>query len=222
MMAGDFFIDDLQFHAIQLPFPLTNTLPIMRHKSFILLAGLLSICNIAYSQEQAGTSFEFGSLLLPAVIAVAGYILKSIYEIVIERQKRKRALLEEKLKKFYWPIMTRLEKTHAVWLRIFKNRHVENSVEGKIAHYVEKKEVLKNHEEIVAIITDNRHLAEFDAELVEVIGKYLEHVTIYKAIIDSNEKTFPGLLGAPYPKSFDEMIRVRTEKLQKKLDSSAV
>ena len=207
------------------------------------------------------------SLLVPALIAVIGYISKSVYEIIVEKEKRKRNLLEDKLKNFYWPILTRLEENNAIWKLILSKRQTRyqaesttsqyvddmanetqsrtecdseatipltdgtsvvygienlNEIEKNIGLYVEENIVLKNHREIMTIIMTNRFLAKFDNTLSECLQNYFRHIAVYEGVLFLKENTFPGRLGAPYPKEFDEIIKKRTIELQQKLDKKTL
>ena len=188
-------------------------------KLTLLLLFVSSVC-IAQNDGKAAneTNDIFKSLLLPAIIAVIGYVLKSFYDVVLDWEKRNRTMLEEKLKNFYWPILTRLEENNAIWKLILTKRENRNELERKIGVYVEENIVLKNHREIMSIIINYRYLAKFDAELSTKMHEYFRHVAIYEGILQSKENTFPWLMGAPYPTQFDDIIKDRTEKLQKRLD----
>ena len=179
---------------------------------------IFSVCLAEGEPKSAAENGIMGSLILPAIIAVIGYVLKSGYDVVLDWEKRNRTMLEEKLKNFYWPIQTRLEENNAIWKLILSKREERNELEKKIGVYVEENIVLKNHREIMGIIINYRYLAKFDPELTAMMNEYFRHVAIYEGILQSKENTFPGLMGAPYPTKFDDIIRDRTEKLQKQLD----
>ena len=171
------------------------------------------------SQEKANEiPMYIDALLIPAIIAVFGYLLKILHQMVTERSKRKRELLEGKLKNFYWPILTRLEQNEAIWTLILRKRSELDDLKKKIAHYVEEHIVLKNHREIMSIITNNRYYAKFDKELSVELGKYFRHVAIYEGILEAKVIVFPGEIGAKYPNRFDELIKGKTESLQQQLD----
>lgn len=186
------------------------------------LSVFLSFSVFASQTAEKGNDISkyIDNLLIPFIIAVFGYLLKLLYEAYIDRSKRKHSLLEEKLKNFYWPILTRLEQNEAIWTLILKKRDDLNELEKKIGAYVEAHIVLKNHREIMQIIIDYRYHAKFDEKLSLVLKNYFKHVAIYEGILESKENTFPGLMGAPYPPDFDPLIKKRTERLQRQLDKN--
>jgi len=194
----------------------------MKTKYTKLTLLLLLFSAVCFGQKESQTSNNgndyLNTFLIPAIIAVVGYVLKSFYDVVLDWEKRNRTMLEEKLKNFYWPILTRLEENNAIWKLILTKRESRNDLEKKIGIYVEENIILKNHREIMAIVINYRYLAKFDIDLSARLHEYFRHVAIYEGILTSKENTFPGLMGAPYPTQFDDIIRDRTEKLQKKLD----
>jgi hypothetical protein len=179
---------------------------------------LLQLPVFAQTEKGNGNGSLLNALILPVLIATIGYIVKSVYDILIERQKRKRSLIEDKLKLFYWPILTRLEQNTSIWKLILKKRSDRNMLEEKIGLYIEENIILKNHREIMDVIIANRYLAKFDEDLSNTLNKYFRHVAIYEGILSAKENIFPGTVGAPYPTEFDDIITQRTVQLQKQLD----
>jgi predicted Zn-dependent protease len=164
---------------------------------------------------------ETTSLIWPAILAAVGYLAKSVYDIIIDGQKRKRALLEDKLKKFYWPVLTLLEENESIYELVF-NKHKHDTNESKIALYIERNALLKNHDAILAIISANRYLADFDEEFGNEIKSFIRHVVIYKALVESKMNSYPAVYGSTYPKNFDAMVKLKAEQLQKQFDKSRV
>lgn len=160
---------------------------------------------------------DTGSLLFPAILAILGFFGKSVYEIYLEDRKRSRQLMESKLQNFYWPICIRLKKNQSVYKYLFigKKDSDKDSIDYKIAHYVEKNILLSNHQEILSIITSYRHLADVDSQIGPLIDEYIKHVSIYKALADSGIDEFAGVVGdAPYPPKIDEYFYNKTKELQ--------
>ncbi len=185
----------------------------------LLLSGSIGFCQEKTAGQQAN---YMGTFVLPILIAVTGYVLKSVYDIVIERQKRKRSLIEDKLKNFYWPILTRLEQNGSIWKLILQKRSEMNALQKKIGEYVEENIILKNHREIMDIIIKYRYLAKFDDDLSKALNDYFRHVAIYEGILHAKENIFPGYIGAPYPNDFDEIIQKRAIELQLRLDKKSL
>ena len=163
---------------------------------------------------------SFQAIWIPTLIAVLGFIGKSLYDILITLRNKKIEILETKLQKFYWPILIRLEKDNAIWDKILSKRDNPESLQYKLANVIEKKYVLQNHDEILEIVSSCMHLAEPDKELTDSIRKYIKNVTLYKALRDAGEENvFPLELGAEWPDDLYELIKNRTEKYQKELNS---
>lgn len=182
---------------------------------------LLLTSTQAYAQQTGNEkdSSTLQGLLIPALIAVVGFLGKSIYELYLDRRKRKIQNIEDKLKLFYWPVLIRLEKDNAIWETILSKREEQNSIQYKIASNVERNTILKNHQEVLDIINNYIYLAEPDAMLTSEIKKYIKNVTIYKALREAGEETkFPIRLGAPWPEYFFELIKSKTEYYQNKLN----
>jgi hypothetical protein len=199
---------------------LYRKLLLMRKQGFIsiIFCSVISINTFgSCHQDKPDTTNGFAALLIPAFIAALGYIAKTIYGAIIDAKKRKRALLEEKLKNFYWPILTRLEENESIWRLILAKRK-DSQIDKSIADYTENDIILKNHREIMNIIIKYRYLAKFDDALSIHLREYFRHVAIYEGILKSKASIFPGEIGAPYPVDFDKIIKESTESLQKQLD----
>ncbi|MBS1637379.1 MAG: hypothetical protein JST26_15795 [Bacteroidetes bacterium] len=178
----------------------------------------------AYSQCEAACNAKESSLtglLIPAVLGVLGYIGKTLYEIYSNKEKRKRELIENRLRYFYWPISIRLKENENTYHYLFKGKKSKDpsSTNSVIAHHVEKNVLMKNHEEILSIITEYRYLAETDPELETIIRAFIRHVVIYKAFLDASINEYPGVASdAPYPTGIDTYFYKKTEQLQKALE----
>ena len=165
------------------------------------------------------------SLLWPAILAVLGFAAKSIYDAIIDNRKRHRKLIESKLQNFYWPICIRIKKNQNFFRYFFEGKEVKDkdSVEYKVTHYVEKNILIKNHDEIVTIITKYRYLADADSQVDTLIDQYLRHVSIYKAFLNSGIDEYPDKAGhAPYPAAIDDYFFDKTKELQHKLDKQKI
>lgn len=167
-------------------------------------------------------SASISNLLVPAFLAAVGYLGKSFYEIYVNKKKRKRELIEKKLSLFYWPVCIRLKKNENVYRYLFegKKEKEKDSMSYRIAHYVEKNVLIKNHEEIVDIITQYRYLADPGEDFEKYINQYIRHVVIYKALLDADINEFPGVVtrDGPYPAGIDAYFEHKTNALQKELE----
>lgn len=191
----------------------------MRPKTYILLVLLLGNDMLFAQLANDKTSSPFQGLLVTTLIAVIGFFAKSIYELYLERRKKRIQNIEDKLKLFYWPILIRLEKDNSIWETILSKRQDQNSIQYKIANHVERNDILKNHQEVLNIIDNYTYLAEPNSAMTEEIKKYVKNVTIYKALREAGEeRMFPIDLGAAWPDNFYSIIRDRTEFYQNKLN----
>ncbi len=160
---------------------------------------------------------SLASLGLPALIAAIGYVSKLLIEALVDRQRRKRQALTERLSLFCYPILTRLQENAPIWPLIVAGQDEEVPRGEVVAAYVQE-QVLKNHEEIMEIVCTQRHRMPFDAELDEQLQAYIQHVVFYRALAHAGVDAFPGQLGVPYPRALDEVLEARTRKLQRELD----
>ena len=187
---------------------------------FILVAPIMCMAQTSAPSRVPG--FDFISLVVPALLAVAGYFGKSLYDIYANNKKRRRELIENKLRFFYWPIYIRLKKNENTYRFLLKGKKDSNPLSNEyiIAHYVEKNVLLKNHEEILQIITDYRYLADSDENFEIYLNSYIRHVTIYKAFLDASINEYPGVAtDAPYPTQIDDYFYQKTIHLQNVLES---
>lgn len=156
------------------------------------------------------------SLWLPGLIAAVGYVSKLLLEALRDRHTRRQNALQARLSQFCHPVLTRLQENAAIWKLLFSEEIHRLPKGTQVASAIEA-QLVKNHEEIMEIIGASRHLMPYDPELEEQIQAYLRHVGLYKALIHAGEKTLPGLVGAPYPTRFDELVALRAEQVQRAL-----
>ena len=162
------------------------------------------------------------SILLPALIATSGYLAKSIYDIYLEKRRKRIQNIEDKLKLFYWPILIRLEKDNAIWKIVLSKKKDSGSLEYQIADHIEENIILKNHHEILDIINNYAYLAEPTVALRQEIDSYIKNVTIYIALRKSGDNTkFPIEFDASWPIHFYPIIKERTDYYQKRLKSKS-
>ena len=190
------------------------------YKKYLYLTIFLSVslnCLALCNADSDSKAANFSSLLIPAFIAALGYLGKNIYESYIKRNKRKRKELEEKLKNFYWPILTRLEFLEDTW-QLILDKHNKDQTKKTIADFAEKEIVMGCHTKIMKTILKYRYLAQFNIQLSQYLSAYFKHVATYEGIMKSGANIFPTQLGAPYPKELYTFIKEKTEQLQKELD----
>jgi hypothetical protein len=191
----------------------------MKYKAYILCLSVLGNNTVFAQPSSDKTSSSLQGLVFTTLIAVIGFLAKSIYELYLERRRKRIQNIEDKLKLFFWPILIRLEKDNSIWETILSKRQDPNSIQYKIANHVERNDLIKNHLEVLDIIDNYTYLAEPDEAMTEEIKKYIKNVEIYKALREAGEeKIFPIELGAVWPENFYLLIKQRTETYQNKLN----
>ncbi|MEM7659324.1 MAG: hypothetical protein AAF399_24605 [Bacteroidota bacterium] len=204
----------------------------MKHLGFFLLSvcpltGLIaqlpgskgSLAGTDLLAEVAGEGLEMGQLFLPILLAVVGFIAKTIWDIHIARRNRQIQLLQQKLSLFYWPIAVRFQQVSAIWEKMFDNPDAPHSKEGTISATIKQDIILEKHNEIVKIIENGLHIVEPSEPFREVIGRYLKHVAMYNAIVRTGIKDrFPKDFDAKFPKELIPQIEGQTRKHQNDLN----
>jgi hypothetical protein len=147
-------------------------------------------------------------------------------EIAKEDRKAKLAFMEEQLSAFYWPIYLRLQKDNVMWKRV-KQLHDKSELPESTSDWLEKKYILKNHDEILNIIDSKFHLADANENIRSACLSFVKHVSIYHLLRNNEElkKLNPIHLDEPYPKIFFELIEGKLNEIQKnynKLQQSVI
>ncbi len=170
------------------------------------------------------TDTTANSLLIPTLLAVAGFFGKALYDIYLDNRKRNRTLLESKLQYFYWPIFIRLAKNEDIYQYLLAGKEdSKETLDYKISHYIEKNILMVNHKEIIDIITHYRYLADADGKIDSLMDGYIRHVSIYNALMASNVDEFPAnVSNAPYPPDIYGYFKEKTMALQSVLDNKKV
>ena len=129
--------------------------------------------------------------------------------------------MEERLNKFYKPILHRLKKDDSIWRLSSKLSSSEDALPLDASETLEEKYILPNHREIIEILKDFSHLKLEDDLLEEEIGKYIRHVAIFETIrsTDSMKHLNPIDMNSPYPKYFKIMIENHIDKIEAQLES---
>jgi hypothetical protein len=114
---------------------------------------------------------------------------KANLEAELERARRTRDLefREKQLSQFYWPVCFRFMKDTAIWKLVPQlYGKASKRISDQVGHEIELNYLIKNHEEIVSIMESNIHLAQPDPKLLQMIGAYVRHVAVYKALRATN------------------------------------
>jgi hypothetical protein len=142
---------------------------------------------------------------------------------VLERDKHARQLdfKLQQLSQFYWPIHARFLIDTALWKivpyvdRDGKHDRPVTLVPEALGRSIEITDMITNHEQIVAIIQSNMHLANADDKMLEDISAYIRHVAVYKALRAAKILTkSPKSLDEPFPERLIATVATRLEKLQ--------
>jgi hypothetical protein len=182
---------------------------------FVFLFGLL--IGLTPDAKKIG---EHENLIIPAFLAVVGFIGKSLWEVYTRNRDSKINFKEQQLSRFYYPILIRLEKDNVTWKLILRKRKERESLGAKIGDNIEKEVILPNHDEILKILENNIQFCQSD-ELMKMFKHYIKHVLVYKAIRSSGDNI---TLPMNYDKSlkwdddFFPLILRETEKIQKELN----
>lgn len=127
--------------------------------------------------------------------------------------------IEEKLNKFYKPIVSRLKKDDNLWRLSSKLSSSSEALPLDASENFEEKYILPNHREVVQILNDFSYLKLDDPVLEEEIGKYIRHVAVFETIrsTESMKHLNPIDLNLPYPKYFKALLEDHIENLETQL-----
>jgi hypothetical protein len=189
------------------------------------------LLDLTFAQQIQLALLENG--LMALIVAGAGYALNRL----LERQKTREQLQSEvyrqnrtqrlqflgaQLQQFYLPIYFRLEKDNTLWQRLSRLAATPaNPLPAPLEEVLEQQYLLRNHDEIVAIIEQHTHLAGPDAALRRALVQYVRHVAIYKLIraVPEIRHLNPVALGEPYPKDLFALIEQNYQAVQREYDA---
>jgi hypothetical protein len=136
--------------------------------------------------------------------------------LIQDKRDRKLKHVDSQLKEFFYPIFYRLQKDDALWRLSPQLSKQEGSLPMEANDVIEKKYILKNHQEVIEIIESKSNLIEEDADFQEQIKEYIKHVAIYETIrsVDSLKHLNPIDFQSPYPKQFKIMIESKMKDLR--------
>lgn len=146
---------------------------------------------------------------------------KAILKSEVEKLLRARQIefKEKQLSQFYWPIHFRFAKDTAIWRIVPQLSGAATKVPEAVGREIELNHLIKNHEEIVALMESNIHYAKADEELLKHISAYVRHVAVYSAL--RSTKTYgvnPIDLGEPFPNDLIECLQTRLKQVQSEFD----
>jgi hypothetical protein len=166
---------------------------------------------------------------------------------ITETWKTRAHQLERRLSEFYWPLYTRLMRDDVVWRKVFLDlrpshdheqpdheqpdheqpdheqpdwaKNLTDEDRRKLSQEIESKVLLPNHVEAVSIIRSSIHLANADAEFLELLAKYVRHVDAYTSLRSAGlMDTDPIAIGEPYPLGLSKAVNVRLNRYQADYD----
>jgi hypothetical protein len=181
------------------------------------------------------------SIFTPLVIVIVGFFLNAFYEQYKQNQvreyeqrqreqlqrkenyKAKRQFIVKQLEEFYYPLVFRLIKNHALFTFQKKNENISGN--KRLTDKIERDYMLSNHEEIIKIIDTHYNLfkndTDLDTELIPLVNDiqaYQRHVATYKALIESKDPRKTIEVAEPFPKEFFNSINKRVAELENKRD----
>lgn len=175
--------------------------------------------NAKDSMRQRLVMILVDKLLIALILIGAGLWSSQHLEIFKGEQARRTeiaasqaAFIQQQLSEFYWPLLFRLEKDNAVWVRILDK-------DKALASHIETDVILANHAEILHLLDAKAHLMFNPSEpvqdrLIEVIKLYVRHVAVYQALRAAGDTRWPGQAGEPWPEHFLDIVRKRIMELE--------
>lgn len=136
--------------------------------------------------------------------------------LIQDKRDRRLKHIDAQLKDFFYPIYYRLQKDDALWRLSPQLSKKEGALPVEANDVIEKKYILKNHQDIVEIIESKSNLIEEDVEFQEQIKEYIKHVAIYETIrsIDSLKHLNPIDFQSHYPKQFKILVENKIKALR--------
>jgi hypothetical protein len=174
------------------------------------------------------------SVVMGGLGIAAGVVGKSLWEravgwrsrIPMEVWKIRTSQLEKRLSQFYWPLFIRLQRDDVIWKKVYRDLLDEDErpewvadISEKscqaLANEIESKVILPNHLQATTIIRENIHLANADAELIDLLAKYTRHVDVFSSMRSAGIADFdPIAVDEPYPENLSDAVRVRLVRFQ--------
>ena len=118
--------------------------------------------------------------------------------------------LKNKLRYFYFPIYFRLTR-----LNYSKHQfnYMKKIFDDNEMIKIEEELIIKIHNEILEIISDNQYLIDNDDNFNEYLLKYINHASLYINLRKFNITKKPSDYGFGFPNEFYDYIKNKTEQL---------
>ena len=181
-----------------------------------------------FRSEVSAKKWSQIATFVPILVVILGFYFsqtlesaKKTQEAAIAQRAARIQFVERQLSDFYYPVKMRLERDNAIWEVSAQNK--SSTANLKIADDIEARLILPNHQEIMELIKGKFHLLTNDAEQVDIaplilsMNRYQRHVTIYKALRESNDSRFPLSIceDCGYPKEFENEVYKRIQSLER-------
>jgi hypothetical protein len=121
-----------------------------------------------------------------------------------------------KLKEFYYPIYSNLLRENIIWGKLICISESNKQQDEKEIVLELDSEILRIHLIAQKIIQDNIIVVNPKKELLELLMKYDEHVTVFNSLRSIGNMEYPSAYNSPYPRGLFEMITQEMEELKKK------
>lgn len=189
-----------------------------------------------YVRRHGDGTWAMEELALASMVSGAlGFGAKALWDsyaghrdsIRAESWKIRTSELERRLSKFYWPLYACLQRDNVIWEKVFFDlnpnsdsekpewaRDLTKKEQGSLATIIEKNIIIPNHNDAVAIIRSNMHLANADAAFEKLLSDYVRHVDAYVSLRSLDARLNPIDVGEPYPEGFSQAVKERLEKYQ--------
>ena len=166
-----------------------------------------------------GATLALYTICLSSGVAALGFGARAMWDGVMqvnERQRQRRlSHVEFLLSDFYVPIYFTLRREQSIWDHVVRHRR------GEMVHLLPKLDEanLQSHLTVQALITSNIARAAPRSDLLAALNTYDEHVTLFKALRDSDSQDFPRSLGFPFPDNLMDLLATRIKELEVERDT---
>ncbi len=145
---------------------------------------------------------ETASLIIPAVLAIAGYFLSYFYRLKLERRKNRLKRVERQLNEFYGPLLATVQANQKAWDGLVQKNDGKSGFYKKINNPTPQQSeeflnwmnlvFMPNNEKLYQIIVEKTSLLKDDqlpTPLLELMAHILEYRIELKRVAESETKT---------------------------------
>jgi hypothetical protein len=137
-----------------------------------------------------------------------------------QEKAEKRAELSKELSDFYYPVTLRIAKDNMIWKDVLGGRN--SNAAAKFGAELEKTLIMKNHDDIVAIIEGHLDVIKDDEKLMALVSQLEEHVALYNALrAAGDDKHTPQQVDdkARWPEDLYPILQERTKAVEKQVEA---